>query len=191
MTAVAVLLQRTASRSRRVVMLRAGVALAAVLLTVFYLAPRVNNLIAMPSRLDRAVVSANNYNPALAQIAAHEKETVEAFGALDRMTRSIDDVKQSDASVAKELETLVNQLRTDIRGALEKSAGEVDSLVGSLNELADQVDSLRSPVAGASEGVAKSSAMLGAVLADVQRTAAHVHATSASAGATANDLSGR
>ncbi|MFI6953397.1 hypothetical protein ACIBJI_07965 [Nocardia sp. NPDC050408] len=191
MTELSVTAERAVSRPGRLIALRASVALAAVLLTAFYLAPRVINLIAMPSRLDRAVVSADNYNPALTRVVEHEKVTVDAFGALDRMSKSVADVKQSDASVAKELETLVGQLRTEIRAALQNSAGEVDSLVGSLNELADRVDSLSAPVADAYGGVAKNSATLGAVLTDVQHTAARVHATSMSAGAAANDLSGR
>lgn len=158
---------------------------------IFYLVPRVYNLVATPYRLDQAVVSANNYNPALDKIVAHENVTLAAFDSLAKMKAALADVQATDAAVASELNTLIGQISGDLQATLDNAGTNVSALVSSLDTLTTRVASLQAPVDGATSALAGSRATMTAILDDVRSTAAQVHSARVSAEDSANDLSGK
>ncbi|WP_050787589.1 hypothetical protein [Rhodococcus jostii] len=170
---------------------RGLVVLALIPISAFYLYPRIYDLTATPYRLDQTVVSADNYNPALAQIVEHEKVTLAAFDSLDTMNASLDSVLTTDATVTAELNTLVAQISDDMQTTLDLAGANVSDLVTSLNTLTVHINSLQAPVDGATEAIAGNSATLDSVLADARSTAEKVHSARLSAEESANDLSGK
>ncbi|WP_373560207.1 hypothetical protein [Rhodococcus sp. ACS1] len=165
--------------------------LALIPVGALYLYPRIYDLTATPYRLDQAVVSAGNYNPALDQIVEHEKVTLAAFDALDKMKASLASVLSTDAAVTAELNTLTGQITGDVQKTLDLAGANVTDLVASLDTLTEHISSLQSPVDGATAAVAGDRATLDAILTDARSTAAKVHRTRLSAEESANDLSGK
>ncbi|MFD7008040.1 hypothetical protein [Rhodococcus jostii] len=177
--------------SRTTIIARAVVVAALIPLGVFYLAPRVYNLTATPYRLDQAVVSANNYNPALTELVEHEQVTLSAFAALDKMEAALASVHATDAAVSAELTTLTNQITGDLQATLDLAGTNVTELVTSLETLTAHVNSLQSPIDGATAALDGNTAAMDAILADARSTADHVHSARLSAEESANDLSGK
>ncbi|MCA4997886.1 hypothetical protein HWD35_24515 [Tsukamurella tyrosinosolvens] len=165
--------------------------LVVVVVASLYLAPRLYNLVMTPYRLDRAVASADNYNPALDSIVASEHITLKAFSAVETMNKAIASVQTTDAKVHDELVTLSRQIDTDVKATLSRANSEVGSLVSALDELSSRINSLSTSVDGARTSLANNRARLGAILQDIRATAAKVHQTRESAEAAANDLSGK
>ncbi|MFD6059935.1 hypothetical protein [Rhodococcus wratislaviensis] len=165
--------------------------LALIPIGALYLYPRIYDLTATPYRLDQAVVSADNYNPALDQIVEHEKVTLAAFDALDKMKASLASVLSSDAAVTAELNTLTGQITGDVQKTLDLAGANVTDLVASLDTLTTHISSLQAPVDGATAAVAADRATLDAILTDARSTAEKVHRTRLSAEESANDLSGK
>ena len=180
--------QRASTRTN---VIRCLVLLALIPVGVFYLIPRIYNLTATPYRLDQAVVSASNYNPALDGIVAHEKVTLAAFDALAKMKTSLADVQSTDATVNAELNTLIGQISGDVQATLNQAGANVTDLVASLDTLTGHIDSLTNPVDGASAALDGNRATLAAILDDANATAAKVHSARVSAESSANDLSGK
>ena len=162
-----------------------------VVVGALYLTPRLYDLVATPFRLDSAIVSANNYNPALDSIIGDEKVTLGAFEVLDDMKRAIADVQTTDAQVQAELVTLSGQIDTDIRVTLTRADRSVGGLVTELDGLAGRIRALSVTADGTTISLARTSARLGAILHDTRATAAKVHQTRLSADSAANDLSGQ
>ncbi len=177
--------------ARRTNIARAVLVAALIPLGAFYLAPRVYNLTATPYRLDQAVVSADNYNPALTELVEHEQVTVSAFTALDKMEAALASVHATDATVAAELKTLTGQISGDIQATLDLAGTNVSELVTSLDTLTAQVNSLQSPVDGATAALDGNTAAMEVILADARSTADLVHSARLSAEESANDLSGK
>ncbi|MFC9840958.1 hypothetical protein ACFVKB_45490 [Rhodococcus sp. NPDC127530] len=177
--------------SRRTNIARTVVVAALIPLGAFYLAPRVYNLTATPYRLDQAVVSANNYNPALTELVEHEQVTLSAFTALDKMEAALASVHATDAAVDAELKTLTGQITGDLQATLDLAGTNVTDLVTSLDTLTAHVNSLQSPVDGATGALAGNTVAMDAILADARSTADKVHSARLSAEESANDLSGK
>lgn len=165
--------------------------LALVPIGAFYLYPRIHDLTATPYRLDQAVVSAGNYNPALYQIVEHEKATLAAFDSLEKMQASLASVLSTDATVIAELNTLIGQISGDVQATLDQAGANVTDLVASLDTLTAHVNSLQPAADGAAAAVAADRATLETILADARSTAAKVHSARLSAEESANDLSGK
>jgi ABC-type transporter Mla subunit MlaD len=165
--------------------------LALIPVGALYLYPRIYDLTATPYRLDQAVVSAGNYNPALDQIVEHEKVTLAAFDALEKMKAPLASVLSTDAAVTAELNTLTGQITGDVQKTLDLAGANVTDLVASLDTLTAHISSLQAPVDGATAAVAGDRATLDAILADARSTAAKVHSARLSAEESANDLSGK
>ncbi|MDF3281092.1 MULTISPECIES: hypothetical protein [unclassified Gordonia (in: high G+C Gram-positive bacteria)] len=178
-------------RSSRTFWLRAIGLLILLVVVIFYLTPRIYNLVATPYRLDAAVGSASKYNPALDRIVGHEEVTLTAFNALDSLDASLASVLKTDAAVADQLKTLVGQIRTDMVPILSTANANVGDLVGSLNTLTSRIKALQPPVDGATAAVAADRATLQGILDDAASTAAKVHQARLSAANGAGDLSGR
>ncbi|MEB3371357.1 hypothetical protein [Saccharopolyspora mangrovi] len=164
--------------------------LALIPVLTFYLCPRIFNLVAIPYRLDQAVVHANRYNLALHRIVAEEKVTLAAFAALDRMDVSVSDVRSTDARVAAELRMLIGQIRGDLQATLDDTDASVQALNSSLDELEREVRGLHEPVGGAEAALAGDRARLAAILNDVRSTAADVHKARQDADQAADNVSG-
>ncbi|ELB89141.1 hypothetical protein Rwratislav_31044 [Rhodococcus wratislaviensis IFP 2016] len=165
--------------------------LALIPVSVFYLGPRIYNLTATPYRLDQAVVSAGNYNPALDKIVEHEKVTLSAFASLEKMKTALASVLITDATVTTELHTLTGQISGDVQATLDQAGANVTDLVASLDTLTTHINSLQPPVDGATAALAADSATLRVILDDARSTAAKVHDARVSAEESANDLSGK
>lgn len=176
--------------SRRTFAMRALVLLALIPIGAFYLFPRIYDLVALPYRLDQSVASADKYNPALAEIVEHERVTVSAFDALDRIRGSLARVQTTDAEVSAELGRLTEQIAGDLHVTLTDANADVGDLVASLDALTGQLDSLRTPVDGADTALADNRATLGTIIETMRETAGKVHDTSVSAANAAADLSG-
>ncbi|MGW5518141.1 hypothetical protein [Nocardia africana] len=172
-------------------LLRGLVIVALVPVAVFYLAPRVYDLVATPYRLDHTIVSAANYNPALNDVVAHEKVSLAAFVALGKMKTALADVQSTATKVNAELNTLTSQISGDIQAALNRAGANVADLVSSLDTLTGQVNSLQPPVDGATTALSADSSALAAILDDARATAEKVHHARLSAENSADDLSGR
>ncbi|ROZ52955.1 hypothetical protein EEB12_29500 [Rhodococcus sp. WS1] len=165
--------------------------LALIPVGALYLYPRISELTATPYRLDQAVVSAGNYNPALNQIVEHEKITLAAFDALDKMDASLASVLSTDVTVTTELNSLTGRITGDIQKTLDLADANVADLVVSLDTLTTRISSLQAPVDGATTAVAADRATLNAILTDIRVTAEKVHSARLSAEESANDLSGK
>ncbi|CAG7631739.1 hypothetical protein SIM91_42880 [Rhodococcus opacus] len=165
--------------------------LALIPIGALYLYPRIYDLTATPYRLDQAVVSAGNYNPALDQIVEHEKVTLAAFDSLAKMKASLASVLSTDAAVAAELNTLTGQISGDVQATLNQAGANVTDLVASLDTLTAHINSLQPAADGATDAVAGNRATLDAILDDARSTAAKVHSARLSAEESANDLSGK
>lgn len=180
-----------APASRRMIIGRLVLLVVVLVLGVFYLFPRIYSLTVTPYHLDKAVVSAGKYNPALDRISDHEEVTLTAFNALDRMKVALADVQQTDATVAAELRKLTDQISTDIKPILASAGTNVNGLVSSLDTLTSRIESLQAPSDGAAVAVSRDRATLAAILDDAAATAARVHSARESADSAANDLSGK
>ena len=165
--------------------------LALIPIGAFYLYPRIYDLTATPYRLDQAVVSAGNYNPALDQIVEHEKVTLAAFDSLEKMKASLASVLSTDAAVTAELNTLTGQISGDVQATLNQAGANVTDLVASLDTLTAHINSLQPAADGATAAVTGNRATLDAILADARSTAEKVHSARLSAEESANDLSGK
>lgn len=157
----------------------------------FYLYPRIYNLTATPYRLDRAVESANNYNPALDRIVEHETVTLAAFDALDKMNAALADVLATDTAVSNELTTLIGQISNDVQFTLDSAGANVTELINSLDALTTQVEALQPPVGDAAAALTVDRTTLDSILVDAKNTAALVHSARVSAQESADDLSGK
>ncbi|WP_413768928.1 hypothetical protein [Rhodococcus pyridinivorans] len=179
------------STSRGTKLARATVIATLIPIVAFYLAPRIYDLVATPHRLDQAVVSANSYNPTLADLVEHEHVTLAAFDSLDKMNAALNSVLATDAAVNAELNTLIDQINDDLHVTLDRAGTNVTGLVASLDNLTAQVNSLHAPLDGATSALDSSTSVMGEILADARATAAHVHRARQSAEESANDLSGK
>lgn len=171
--------------------IRAVLAIVVIVLGIFYLYPRIYDLTATPYRLDSAVESANNYNPALDKIVEHEEVTLAAFDSLDKMKASLADVLATDAAVTTELESLIEQISVDVQGTLDSAGGNVTDLVASLDTLTAQINTLQQPVDDATSALTANRTTLDEILVDARSTAGRVHQARVSAEESANDLSGK
>ncbi|MFI5782875.1 hypothetical protein [Nocardia sp. NPDC051570] len=170
---------------------RAAAAGVLIPVAVFYLGPRMYELVAMPYRLDRAVVSASHYNPALNEIVDNEKRTLTAFDALAEAEAALKSVLVTDATVAAELDELIGRITGDLQAVLDSAATNVSALITALRTLSASVGGLQNPARGATTALAADRATLAAVLDDVRRTAASVHSARVSAESAARDLDGQ
>lgn len=177
--------------SKKPTILRAVLVVAAVPILALYIAPRIYDLAVTPSRLDQAVVSAGNYNPALDEIVAQEKITSSAFTALGKMNAALQSVLVTDDKVAAELTALTGQITGDLQATLDTADANVGVLVSSLDTLTSHIDALSSPVGAADSALTSNIDAMTAILADVRATAADVHAARLSAQESADDLSGQ
>lgn len=168
------------------------VLLALIPVAVFYLIPRVYNLVATPYRLDKAVVYASRYNPRLMQVAREEQNvTLPAFTALDQMNAAVTRVRGVDARSAQQLTTLIAQIRSDLQPILNSAVVNVHGLVASLNALGAQLNALNPPATGAANAVTADRATLAAILDNARATAAQVHKARQEADSSAHNVSGK
>jgi hypothetical protein len=177
------------SRSTRIG--RAVVVLVLIPLGVFYLGPRIHDLTATPGRLQQSVEAADRYNPSLTRLVEHERVTVSAFAALDKVRECLTDVLGMGEAVSVELSTLVGTISVDLQEILDHTGVDVADLVGSLESLSTRVGALQAPANGAATALSDNRATMSAILDDVRVTADQVHDTRLSVGSAAADLSGR
>lgn len=177
--------------SSGVVKARVAVCVALVPIAAFYLGPRIYNLVATPYRLDHTVVSAHKYNPALDKIVEEEKVTLAAFDSLAKVKASLDSVLATDATVSKELDKLIAQIRGDLQAILDHAGANVTQLISSLNTLTDRIEGLKPAAHGADAALAGDRSTLSDILDEARSTAAEVHHARVSAETSANDLSGK
>lgn len=171
--------------------IRVALLLVVAVVGLFYVYPRIHDLTATPYRLDAAVESAGNYNPALDRIVEHETVTLASFDSLDSMKLSLRDVLATNEMVSAELNTLIDQISVDVQGTLDSAGANVDELVASLESLTSQINSLQSPIDAAASGLRSDRATLDEILVDARATASQVHNARMSAEESADDLSGR
>lgn len=176
--------------TRRIIAFRVALLVTVIPILVFYLAPRVIDLINLPFRLDHSVASAQRYNPALHAIVEHEEQTVNALDVVNRMQQSLTEVQVTDSSVSTELNTLIAQIRTNVTDTLSTSNQSLNELIHELNTLAGRIDSLRTPARMVDGAVTQNKQALGSVLSSVRSTADKVARTSKSARSSADHLSG-
>ncbi|MCQ4118312.1 hypothetical protein [Rhodococcus tibetensis] len=181
--------RREVSRGTRIG--RGVVVLALIPLGVFYLGPRIYDLTATPGRLQQSVEAADHYNPALARLVEHERVTVSAFAALDKVRQCLTDVLGMGEAVSAELGTLIGTISVDLQEILDHTGVDIDGLVGSLDTLSARVGALRAPANSAATALSDNRATMAAILDDVRVTAARVHDTRLSVESAATDLSGR
>ncbi|WP_231912331.1 hypothetical protein [Rhodococcus sp. EPR-157] len=177
--------------STTVIIGRVVLIVTALLLLVFYLGPRIYGLVVTPSRLDQAVESAGNYNPALDEIVAQEKRTSAALGSLGSMNAALESVLATDSAVSGELGALTAQINDDISATLGSADQNVGELVSSLDSLTTTVRGLNDPVDRADGALSSNIDSMTAILDTVRITAADVHSARLSAEESANDLSGQ
>ncbi|TQC49651.1 hypothetical protein EEB14_08455 [Rhodococcus sp. WS4] len=185
------LLKRPPRASRKVTFVRVVIVAALIPLGAFYFVPRLYNLTAMPYRLDQALASADNYNPALSELVVHERVTLSAFMALDKMEAALASVQVTDAAVDAELRTLTKQIEVDLHATLALAGSRTDDLVASLDVLTAQLKLLQPPIDGATAALVGNTAAMDAIVSDARSTADNVHSARVSAEESANDLSGK
>lgn len=156
----------------------------------FYLLPRVVNLVAVPTGLDRSLAHGAAYNPRLASIAEQEEHTLARFEVLDRMDAALARVRGTDAEVAVQLTTLVGRIRHDVIPVLGTTNDRVARLLGALDELETGLDDLREPVGDIGATVRDDRAQLGAILREARSTAGSVSDARGSAESGADHVSG-
>jgi methyl-accepting chemotaxis protein len=155
-----------------------------------YLVPRVVDLVATPYRLVDSTDHAASYNDGLGTIVKHERDTLAALDAIDRIDGSLDDVRITDADVATELDTLVAQIRADLQPVLDDADANVSALSAALRALDTSIEGLNSPVGSADLALRANRATLQQLLAQARRTAAEVRAASESAEGSADNMDG-
>ncbi|MBY8861998.1 hypothetical protein K7711_36365 [Nocardia sp. CA2R105] len=180
-----------AHASQATVRARAVVVVALIPIAVFYLGPRIYNLVATPYRLDHAVVSASKYNPALDKIVDEEKVSLAAFDSLDKVKKALASVLATDRTVSAELNKLVDQITQDLQAILDHAGTNVSVLITSLDALSAKIDGLQAPSNGASTALSADRTHLAGILDSAHSTANLVHDARVSAETAANDLSGK
>lgn len=155
-----------------------------------YLLPRVVDLVATPYRLVDSTDHAASYNEGLGTIVEHERDTLAALDAIDRIDGALDDVRITDADVARELDTLVAQIRADLQPILGDADSNVSALSAALRSLDTSIEGLNSPVDSADLALRANRATMQQLLAQARRTAAEVRAASESAEGSADNMDG-
>jgi hypothetical protein len=173
----------------RLALVRGALLLALIPLSI-YLVPRVTALVAMPGRLDEAVMHARAYNPRLPMTATQDDISTAELASLDRIDVALARVRASDSEVSEQLRGLVGQIRGDVQAILTRTNGRVDSLVGSLDALTVSLEDLERPVADARRAVAVDRTRLAATIRIAKTTAGHVHDARELAERAAEDLTG-
>lgn len=155
-----------------------------------YLAPRVINLVATPSRLDQTIVHADRYNPQLQAIVDQEYETLRALAALDSIAASLRDVRGTVSSVDAELGALIGQISNDVQNVLNMSNAEVEALLARLAALEGRIRGLNQPIGGAASAVAENRRQLAKITKEARRTGGHVRDARGSSGRSADNVDG-
>jgi uncharacterized coiled-coil protein SlyX len=156
----------------------------------FYLIPRAIALVEIPTVFDESLEHGRAYNPRIPVIVEHERDTLAALAALDRIDAALARVRRTDAEVAEQLRILVGQIRTHVQPILDRTNGQVEGLLGALDDLEVQLSSLTDPVAGIRHTVAGDRARLDRILARAQRIAEEVRRARESAGSAADNVAG-
>ncbi|HTK65721.1 MAG TPA: hypothetical protein VL595_25285 [Pseudonocardia sp.] len=175
--------------SRHLGLVRAGLVLALIPLAV-YLVPRATALIAMPTRLDVAVMHARSYNPRLPVTAAQDDRATLELASLDRIDRAVARVRASDGEVSGELVGLAGQIRGDVQAVLDRTNSRVGSLLVSLDALTTALEDLENPIADARKAVSTDRARLARTIRIAEDTAEHAHRARRLAEQAADDLTG-
>jgi hypothetical protein len=173
----------------RVLAARAVVVLLLVALG-FYLVPRAIALVEIPTASKEALDHGRAYNPRILVIVEHERNTLAALAALDRIDAALVRVRRTDAEVAEQLRTLVGQIRTQVQPVLNRTNDQVQGLLGSLDDLQAQLSSLTDPVAGIRHTVAGDREKLDRILARAYDIADVVGRARASAVSAADNVTG-
>jgi hypothetical protein len=169
-----------------------AVLLALIPVAIFYLIPRVYNLVATPSRLDKAVTYASLSNQRLMKVAEEEKTvTLPAFTALDQMNAAVTRVECIDAHSAQQLAKLIGQISGDLHAILSSADANVRGLVSSLTALGAQLNALNAPSSDAAGATTADRATLAAILANARATAAQVHEARREADTSSHHVSGK
>ena len=156
----------------------------------FYLIPRVVDLVATPYRLTASTDHAASYNQGLATIVDHERDTLVALEAIDRIDGALDDVRITDAVVVRELDSLVGQIRFDLQPVLNDADANVGELSAALLALDASIKGLDGPVGSADASLRANRTTMQRLLEQARRTAAEVRAASESADGSADNMDG-
>jgi hypothetical protein len=100
----------------------------------FYAIPRAISLVEIPTAFDESLDHGRAYNPRIVAIVDHERNTLAALAALDRIDAALGRVRRTDAAVTGQLQTLVGQIRTQVQPVLNQTNVQVDGLLSSLDE---------------------------------------------------------
>lgn len=171
-------------------LVRIALIVALILVAVYYLVPRVLDLVMTPTRLDQAIVHAEQYNPQLDLVVQHEQETLAALAALDEIDTSLADVRGTIAEVDAELRQLIDQIRGDVQGVLDLSDAEVQALLERLAALEDAIAGLNEPIGGAEAAVAGNRAEISEIMQEARSIARDVRAARTSAENSADNVDG-
>lgn len=156
----------------------------------FYLTPRATALVGIPTASKEALDHGRAYNPRILVIVEHERNTLAALAALDRIDAALAKVRRTDAEVAEQLRALVGQIRTQVQPVLNHTNAQVGGLLGSLDDLEVQLTSLTDPVQRIRHTVAGDREKLSRILARARHIADEVRRARQSAGSSADNVAG-
>lgn len=156
----------------------------------FYVVPRAIALVRIPTVFDQSLANGRAYNPRIVVIVEHERNTVAALDALDRIDAALARVRRTDAEVAEQVRTLVGQIRTGVQPVLDRTNGEVVDLLGSLDDLESQLRRLGDPVTDIRHTVAEDRRELTRILTLTQGIADQVRGARESAASAADNVAG-
>jgi hypothetical protein len=185
-------MRRTSSEQRvpRRVLVARAILILLLFPLAFYLAPRAVALVRTPTNLNESLEHGRAYNPRIVVIADHERNTLAALAALDRMDAALARVRRTDAEVADQLRTLVGQIRIQVQPVLNRTNAQVCDLLGSLDDLEGQLNSLTDPVHRIGGTVIGDREELGRILARAHLIAGEVHRARESARSGADNVAG-
>jgi len=156
----------------------------------FYAIPRAISLVEIPTAFDESLDHGRAYNPRIVAIVDHERNTLAALAALDRIDAALGRVRRTDAAVTGQLQTLVGQIRTQVQPVLNQTNVQVDGLLSSLDDLEVQLTSLTDPVQRVRHTVRGDREKLDRILVRAQHIADDVHRAGESARSAADNVAG-
>ena len=156
----------------------------------FYLVPRAIALVEIPTAFNESLAHGRAYNPRIPVIVEHQRNTLAALAALDRIDAALARVRRTDADVAGQLQTLVGQIRTQVQPVLNQTNGQVDGLLVSLDDLEAQLTSLTDPVRSIRHTVSGDREKLDRILTRAQHIADDVRRARESARSGADNVAG-
>jgi len=156
----------------------------------FYVIPRAIALVELPTAFEESLDNGRTYNSRILVIIEHERNTVAALSALDRIDADLARVRRTNADLAEQLRTLIGQIRTQVQPVLNRTNAQVEDLLRALDDLRAQLSSLADRVAGLGHTIAGDREKLERILTRAQHIAEQVRRARESAGSAADNVDG-